>query len=76
MTFDDAQTEAEIVSYRQTLLALIDRYAAGARSLVAVEAQQCSDALICLLEEAPLARRQEIDYLIDRYEALRLRCLS
>ena len=74
--FDDAQTEAELVSYRQKLLALVDRYAAGARSLVAVEAQQCSDALICLLEEAPLGRREEIDYLIDRYEALRIRCLS
>lgn len=30
-----------------------------------------TDALICLLEEAPFRKRKEIDYLIDRYEALR-----
>ena len=59
--FDDAQTEAELVYYRQKLLALVDRYAAGAGPLVAIQAQQRSDALTCLSEEAPLGRRNEID---------------
>jgi hypothetical protein len=33
-------------------------------------------ALTCLLEEAPLGKRERIDHLIDRYEALRISCLS
>jgi hypothetical protein len=74
--FDEAATEREVIAYRLKLLALADRYAAGARSLIAAEAQQCADALICLLEEAPLDKREKIDRLIDRYEALRSRCLS
>ena len=74
--FDEINTEYEIVAYRLKLLALFDRYAAGARSLIAVEAQQYADALTCLLEEAPLTKREKIDYLIDRYEALRTRCLN
>ena len=74
--FDEVDTEYEIVAYRLKLLALADRYAAGARSLIAVEAQQCADALICLLEEGPLGKRQKIDHLIDRYEALRISCMS
>ena len=74
--FDEINTEYEIVTYRLKLLALSDRYAAGARALIALEAQQCADALICLLEEAPLSKREKIDYLIDRYEDLRICCLS
>ncbi len=74
--FDDIDTEYEIAAYRLKLLALSDRYAAGARSIIGAEAQQCGDALTCLMEEAPLGRRETIDHLIDRYEALRISCLS
>ena len=41
-----------------------------------VEAKSLADDLICLLEEAPLGKRARIDHLIDRYEALRISCLS
>jgi hypothetical protein len=40
--------------------------------LIAAEAQNYADALTCLLEESPLGKREKIDYLIDRYEALRI----
>jgi hypothetical protein len=73
---DEIATEYEIVAYRLKLMVLADRYTAGARSLIAAEAQQCADALICLLEEAPPGMRERIDLLIDRYEALRIRCMS
>jgi len=73
---DDADIERQIAAYRLKLVALADRHAAGARSLIAVEAQECADALICLLEEAPLGQRTRIDYLIDRYEALRVSCVN
>lgn len=65
------QVFIEVAAYRLKLLALSDRFAAGERSTVAGEAQSCADALVCLLEEAPLSARPPIDYLIDRYEALR-----
>jgi len=70
------QVDREVIGYRMKLVALLDRYMAGERSLVAAEAQSNADALICLLEEAPLTKRAEIDYLIDRYEALRGMCSS
>lgn len=73
--FDDAHTQREIAAYQLRLLTLADRFGAGARSLIAVEAQQCADALTCLLEEAPLGKRAQIEYLIDRYETLRINCL-
>jgi hypothetical protein len=73
---DEIATEREISTYRIRLEALVERYAAGGRSLVAEHAQQCADVLICLLEEAPLSKRERIDYLIDRYEALWISCLS
>ena len=71
---DDIETEREVAGYRLKLLALVDRYETGARSLVAAEARECADALICLMEEAPLGKRASIDYLVDRYEALRISC--
>lgn len=74
--FDEVDTEFEIAAYQLKLMALADRYAAGARSLIAHEAQNRADALTCLLEEAPLRKREKIDYLIDRYEALRIGCLD
>jgi hypothetical protein len=66
------QLQREIVEYRLKLHALAQRYEAGERSQVAVEAQRCSDALICLMEESAPTDREPIDYLIDRYEALRI----
>lgn len=74
--FSEINAEYEIAAYQLKLLALSDRYAAGARSLLALEAQRCADALTCLLEEVPLSKQARVDYLIDRYEALRIRCLS
>jgi hypothetical protein len=74
--FDDFETERELAGYRLKLMALGDRYSAGARSLVAAESQDCADALICLMEKAPLSKRAKIDHLIDRYEALRINCSS
>jgi hypothetical protein len=71
--FGEIDTEYEIVAYRLKLLALSDRHAAGDRSLIAVEAQQCADALICLLKEAPLSKCERI---VNRYEALRISCPS
>lgn len=76
MIFNEAGPEYEVIVYELKLVALSDRYAAGARSLITAEAQQCADALTCLLEEAPLGMRERIDHLIDRYEALRISCLS
>ena len=71
-----AQVDREVIGYRMKLVALADRFAAGERSTIAAEAQAHADALVCLMEEAPLTKRRKIDYLIDRYEALRLNCLS
>ena len=66
-----AQVDREVIGYRMKLVALSDRFAAGDRSAIAAEAQADADALVCLMEEAPLRKRSKIDYLIDRYEALR-----
>ena len=74
--FDAATTDREIIAYRLKLIALGNRYLAGERSTVRAEAQDCSDALICLMEEAPIEKRQTIDHLIDRFEALRISSLS
>jgi hypothetical protein len=57
--------------YLLKLMALLERYDAGERTAVATEAQADADALICLMEDAPPEHREAIDYLIDRYEALR-----
>ena len=62
----------EILAYRLKLEALLVRFDAGERSTVASEAQALSDALVCLMEESPLRERATIDYLVDRYEALRI----
>jgi hypothetical protein len=67
----DDQVRREIIAYRLKLYALFARYTGGDRSTVAAEAQQHADELTCLMEEAPLSQRAAIDYLIDRYEALR-----
>jgi hypothetical protein len=72
----DEQVEWEIEAYDQKLLTLSERYMAGERSGMVAELQGHGDALICLLEEAPLSRRNRIDHLIDRYEALRISCMS
>jgi hypothetical protein len=66
------QTQREIVAYRLKLYALAQRFEAGERSQIAVEAQQHADALGCLMEESPIEQREAIDYLVDRYEALRI----
>jgi hypothetical protein len=68
------QVAREIAAYRLKLLALGDRYLAGERSTLGAETLACADALTCLLEEAPPEQRPAIDYLIDRYEALRASC--
>jgi hypothetical protein len=70
------QVDLQFTAYSVKLLALNDRFRRGERSAVAVEAQSLADDLICLLEEAPLEKRERIDHLIDRYEALRISCLS
>jgi len=73
---EGAQVDREIVGYRMKLVALLDRFVAGERSQIAIEAQVHADVLICLMEEAPLQKRAAIDYLIDRYESLRGSCAS
>lgn len=73
---DAGQVIAEITAYRLKLLAMTDRYTAGERSRLAGEAQEHADALVCLMEESPLEHRAEIDYLIDRYETLRISCMD
>ena len=70
------KVEEEIAAYNLKLLALSARFQRGERAAVGVEAQSLADDLICLLEEAPLSKRERIDHLIDRYEALRINCLS
>jgi hypothetical protein len=70
------QVEWEIAAYGEKLLKLSDRYGAGERSAMVAELQQNGDALICLLEEAPLEQRERVDNLIDRYESLRISCMS
>ena len=66
------QVQREIYAYRLKLHALAMRYEASERSLVASEAQTHGDALVCLMEESPLDQREPINYLVDRYEALRI----
>lgn len=73
---EPATIDRELIGYRMKLWALASRYDAGERSAVAVEAQDHADALVCLMEEAPLEKRAKIDGLIDRYEALRVSCSS
>lgn len=71
-----ATVDREVIGYRMKLVALLDRFMAGERSLIAIEAQAHADALICLMEEAPLRKRAKIDHLVDRYESLRISCAS
>ncbi|RYE55504.1 MAG: hypothetical protein EOP18_05800 [Rhizobiaceae bacterium] len=71
---ESSAVDREVIAYRMKLVALIDRFMAGERSLIAIEAQAHADALVCLMEEAPLAKRPKIDHLIDRYESLRINC--
>lgn len=66
----------EIAAFRNRLSDLLRRFHAGELTGVGIEAQAGADALMCLMEEAPLERREPIDYLIDRYEAPRGSCLS
>jgi hypothetical protein len=74
---EGATVDREVIGYRMKLVALLDRITAGGeRSLIAIEAQAHADALICLMEKAPLRKRAKIDYLIDRYESLRVSCAS
>ena len=73
---DEASVERELVVYEQTLMKFADRYALGERSDLTGELQACGDALVCLMEEVPIGRRQKIDDLIDRFEALRRSCLN
>ena len=69
---EGATVDREVIGYRMKLFALLDRFIAGERSVIAREAQAHADALMCLMEEAPLQKRAKIDNLIDRYESLRL----
>lgn len=71
-----AAIDREVMVYRTKLIELLDRFMAGERSLIAVEAQAHADALVCLMEEAPLPKRAKIDHLIDRYESLRIGCAN
>lgn len=70
------ETIRELSAYRLKLLVLGDRFATGERTTVGAEALSAADALTCLLEEAPPEHAGAVDYLIDRYEALRARCLA
>ena len=70
------QVEWEISAYNLKLLAMSDRYRAGERSIMVAELQRYGDELICLLEEAPLSRRNRIDALIDGFESLRTSCMN
>lgn len=69
---EHAKVTEEIIGYRMKLVALSARFEAGERSSISSEAQNHADALTCLMEVAPLAKRTAIDYLIDRYETLRI----
>jgi hypothetical protein len=74
--FEASNIDREVMVYRTKLIALLDRFMAGERSLIAIEAQAHADALVCLMEEAPLRKRAKIDHLIDRYESLRMNCAN
>lgn len=76
MKLDNARIDLELTAYRLRLLSLSDRHLAGGRSLIAVEAQRCADALIKLLHEVPLDRRGDVDELISQFEVLRIKCLN
>lgn len=71
-----AEVNREITQYRASLMRLLSRFEIGERASVGIEAMALSDELICLLEEAPRSKRTEVDYLIDRFEALRISCLD
>ena len=71
-----AEVDREIARYQTALMDLLSRFEIGERGGVGREATTLSDELICLLEEAPESRRVEVDYLIDRFEALRISSLD
>jgi len=73
---DEASVEAELVVYQLKLMKLVDRFGLGERSSLLVASQACEDALICLVEEAPSDQRKQIEYLAERFGALRLSCLN
>lgn len=72
---DHAKVDEEVAAYRRKLSLLLRRFHTGELTAVGEEAQAGGDALICLMEGAPLEQRETIDYLIDRFEALRGSCL-
>lgn len=49
----------EIAAFRLKLGALHARYLDGERGGVVEEARSCGDALVCLMEEAPLELREK-----------------
>jgi len=57
---------------RDALVLLADFLANGQRTTgeVFLRARAELDALVTLLEEAPEGRRRDVEYLIERYEAL------
>jgi hypothetical protein len=73
---DANQVEEEIADYRRQLGILIGLFGDGKRSQLIPRLRARGDELICLLEEAPLWQRGEIDLLIDKFEALRISCMS
>ena len=64
--------EACLAEGRDALVLLSELLASGSGSSseVCVRARAELDALICLLDESPTARRADVEYVIERYEAL------
>ena len=64
--------DRELERYRKHLLDAVDRMQlqiSGARGWADIARQQMED-LIFLVDEVPDDRRAEVEYLIDRFEAL------
>lgn len=69
--------DEEIESYRALLLHWAEIAAQGEWPLGFFQmVRNRTDALICLLEEAPENRRWEIEYMVDRFEALQRSILN
>ena len=64
--------DACLAEGRAALVLLADLLASRQRTTgeVFLRARAELDALVCLLDEAPVAKQRDVEYLIERYEAL------
>jgi hypothetical protein len=66
----DESIDSDIDQIRASLIALVDRYLDGERSVLWPAIAEVRAQLVCLLEESPASLEADLNFLIVRCEAL------